>query len=238
MPSVFNQEGRTRKAITTLAVLKRGLQVPPEQARVLVVGGSSGIVDHYLADHFAQVIGLDIDEQAIHFAHTHHRHPALAFLMADAQRLPFSSNEFDAVVCSHVYEHVPDAAQLMQEIYRVLKPGGCCYFAAGNRLNIMEPHYRLPFLSVMPRAMAHWYMRIAGKGTHYHEKHLSYWGLRRLASSFIIDDYSCSMIEQPDQFAVEYMLPPGSLKQRVAKLLCRYAIWLMPGYVWILKKPA
>jgi 2-polyprenyl-3-methyl-5-hydroxy-6-metoxy-1,4-benzoquinol methylase len=238
MPSVFNHEGRTRKAITTLVVLKQALQVPLKQGRVLIVGGSSGIVDHYLADHFAQVIGLDIDEQAIRFAHAQHRHPALAFLMADAQQLPFTNNRFDAVVCSHVYEHVPDAARLMQEIYRVLKPGGCCYFAAGNRLNIMEPHYRLPFLSVIPRAMAHWYMRIAGKGTHYYEKHLSYWGLRRLAAPFVIDDYSCRMIEQPDRFAIDYMLPPGSLKHKVAKLLCRYAVWLMPSYIWILKKPA
>jgi len=238
MPSVFNEEGRTRKAITTLAVLKRELRVSPEQARLLVVGGSSGIVDRYLADHFSQVIGLDIDELAIRFAHAHHQHPALNFLMADAQQLPFASNSFDAIVCSHVYEHVPDAAQLMQEIYRVLSPGGCCYFSAGNRLNIMEPHYRLPFLSVIPRGMAHLYMRIAGKGSHYYEKHLSYWGLRRLASSFIIDDYSCRMIEQPEQFSFEYMVSPGSLKQKVAGFLCRYVTWLMPGYVWILKKPA
>jgi hypothetical protein len=126
----------------------------------------------------------------------------------------------------------------MGEIYRVLKPDGCCYFAAGNRLNIMEPHYRLPFLSVMPRLLAHWYMRMAGKGTHYYEKHLSYWGLRRLVSSFAINDYSCRMIRQPRQYAIDYMLPPGSLKHKLASMVCQYAVWLLPGYVWILKKPA
>jgi ubiquinone/menaquinone biosynthesis C-methylase UbiE len=237
MPSVFDQEGRTRKAITTLAVLKQELRVSIERARILVVGGSSGIVDHYLADHFAQVIGLDIDEQAVRFAHAQHHHPALAFLMADAQQLPFSDNNFDAVVCSHVYEHVPDAERLIREIYRVLVPGGCCYFAAGNRLNVMEPHYRLPFLSVIPRPLAHLYMRLAGKGTHYYEKHLSYWGLRRLVASFSIEDYSCRLVHEPTLYSVDYMLPPGSFKQKLAKLLCRYAAWLMPGYIWILKKP-
>jgi ubiquinone/menaquinone biosynthesis C-methylase UbiE len=238
MPSVFDREGRTRKAITTYTVLKQEMGVATGQARVLVVGGSSGIVDHYLAKHFSFVVGLDIDASAIQFAQQNHRHPALAFLVADAQQLPFTGNGFDAVVCSHVYEHVPSAERLMQEIYRVLKPGGCCYFAAGNRLNVMEPHYRLPFLSIIPRMLAHWYMRLAGKGTHYYEKHLTYWGLRRLAASFIIKDYSCHLINDPEQYAVDYMLPPGSFKQRVARALCRYANWLMPGYIWVLKKPA
>lgn len=238
MPSVFDREGRTRKAVTTLAVLKRELSVAPEKARVLVVGGSSGIVDHYLANHFSFVVGLDIDAPAIRFAQQNHHHPALVFLVADAQQLPFADDDFDAIVCSHVYEHVPSAEQLMQELYRVLRPGGCCYFAAGNRLNIMEPHYRLPFLSIMPRVLAHLYMRLAGKGAHYYEKHLTYWGLRRLTASFVVEDYSCRLISSPGEYSVDYMLPPGSFKQKFASALCRYTPWLMPGYIWILKKPA
>ena len=236
MPSVFNQEGRTRKAITTLAVLKQVIRKAPEQASVLVVGGSSGIVDHYLAKHFALVVGLDIDASAIRFAHEHHQHPSLAFLISDAQFLPFADRQFDAVVCSHVYEHVPDAERLMQEIFRVLVPGGCCYFAAGNRLNIMEPHYRLPFLSIIPRGLAHWYMRLAGKGTHYYEKHLSYWGLKRLVSQFALEDYSCRLINDPAHYSVGYLVKPGSMKQKLAGVLCRYAAWLMPGYIWVLRK--
>ena len=52
-----------------------------------------------------------------------------------------------AVVCNHVYEHVPDAAALMRDVHRVLRSDGVCYFAAGHTLQLIEPHYRVPFLS-------------------------------------------------------------------------------------------
>jgi len=238
MPSMFDKSGRTRKAVTTAIILKKELSLPANQAHVLVVGASSGIVDRYLADHFASVTGIDIDEQAIRFANREFQHPGLTFLIGDAMQMPFADARFDAVVCAQVYEHVPDANQLMHEIYRVLKPEGICYFAAGNRLNVMEPHYRLPFLSVIPRPLAHLYMRLAGKGSYYYEKHLSYWGLRKLVRRFRYTDYSVRTIEQPEQYGIDYMVQSGSLKQRIALMLGRYFIWLLPGYIWILRKHA
>lgn len=36
----------------------------------------------------------------------------------------FEDNRFDAVICNHVMEHVPDDRKGMREIFRVLKPGG------------------------------------------------------------------------------------------------------------------
>ena len=36
----------------------------------------------------------------------------------------FKDGMFDAVICNHVMEHVPDDARAMREIFRVLKPGG------------------------------------------------------------------------------------------------------------------
>jgi SAM-dependent methyltransferase len=43
---------------------------------------------------------------------------------ADAMLLPFRDGKFDAVLCSHVLEHVADDRRAMGEILRVLKPGG------------------------------------------------------------------------------------------------------------------
>lgn len=236
-PSVFDHSARTRKAITTLSVLQDVLNKPTKTLSLLVAGGSSGIIDKYLSDHFLRVVSLDIDELAIRYAAKTFQADNLHFLIGDALKLSFPDNAFDIIVCSHVYEHVPDADILMSEIFRSLKPGGICYFAAGNRLNIREPHHNLLFLSILPRPIAHLYMRMANKGTHYYEKHLSYWGLRKLVQRFNLTDYSCKLIYKPVEYKFDYMLQPGSKKQFLARLFCRYAPWLLPGYIWILEKP-
>lgn len=43
---------------------------------------------------------------------------------ADLTRLPFADGAFDALICSHVLEHIPDDAAAMAELRRVLRPGG------------------------------------------------------------------------------------------------------------------
>ncbi|WP_285649025.1 class I SAM-dependent methyltransferase [Allomuricauda sp. NBRC 101325] len=48
----------------------------------------------------------------------------LADVKADICNLPFADNSFDVILCNHVLEHIPDDTKAMQELYRVLKPGG------------------------------------------------------------------------------------------------------------------
>ncbi len=42
----------------------------------------------------------------------------------DVHDIPFPENEFDVVFCNHVLEHVESDLRVLQEFYRVLKPGG------------------------------------------------------------------------------------------------------------------
>ena len=48
----------------------------------------------------------------------------LADVKADICDLPFKDDEFDIILCNHVLEHIPDDTKAMQELYRILKPGG------------------------------------------------------------------------------------------------------------------
>ena len=52
----------------------------------------------------------------------------LADVKADICNLPFQDNEFDFIFCNHVLEHIPDDTKAMQELYRVLAPGGTGVF--------------------------------------------------------------------------------------------------------------
>jgi SAM-dependent methyltransferase len=48
----------------------------------------------------------------------------IATVKADICDLPFEDNEYDFIICNHVLEHIPDDTKAMQELYRVLAPGG------------------------------------------------------------------------------------------------------------------
>ena len=47
---------------------------------------------------------------------------------ADILDLPFEDNLFDVVFCNHVLEHIEDDARAMNELFRVMKPGGLGIF--------------------------------------------------------------------------------------------------------------
>ncbi len=59
----------------------------------------------------------------------------LADVKADICNLPFKDNSFDIIFCNHVLEHIPDDTKAMQELYRILKPGGWGIFQIPQDLN-------------------------------------------------------------------------------------------------------
>ncbi len=235
--AVFDIESRTRKAQTILSVLRHHLAAPLHQLSILDIGCSTGIIAHALAVHFKKVIGIDVDAHAIGFARSTFQRPNLEFRIQDGLALNAREGDFEVVVCAHVYEHVPDAQRLMAEIHRVLRPGGVCYFAAGNRLAVREPHYCLPFLSWLPKKVAHAYIRAARRGRGYDENHRTVWALRRLVREFSVYDYTRRLIETPHAFGLDYLLRERTRRHRLAVLAVRYFYWLCPTYIWLLEKP-
>ncbi|GGX21721.1 SAM-dependent methyltransferase [Aquimarina muelleri] len=59
----------------------------------------------------------------------------LADVKADICNLPFTDNEYDIIFCNHVLEHIPNDIKAMQELYRVLKPGGMAILQIPQDLN-------------------------------------------------------------------------------------------------------
>jgi ubiquinone/menaquinone biosynthesis C-methylase UbiE len=218
-----------------LAVLSDYLQGSLDALKVLDVGCASGIMTQVMAPHFNRTVGTDIDLNALAYAESKKTSNA-AFVPSDALSLPFKSEVFDVVICAHVYEHVPDSAKLMREIHRVLRQEGICFFAAGNRLRLVEPHYRLPFLSILPSTIADAYLRITGRGSCYEEKHLTYWGLKRLISEYQVFDYTKKIVRDPERYSATDLCKPGSVKQKTAILFSILAYGLVPTYIFLLKK--
>ncbi len=59
----------------------------------------------------------------------------LADVKADICDLPFKDDQYDLILCNHVLEHIPDDTKAMQELFRVMKPGGMGIFQIPQDLN-------------------------------------------------------------------------------------------------------
>lgn len=206
-----------------------------KQKTVLDVGASTGILDNILARHFKKVIGIDIDEGAIKHAKQKYKSKNLIFEKGDAMKLKYKESSFDVVICAQVYEHVPDVQKLFDEIYRVLKKNGICYLAALNSLWPIEPHYNLPFLSVLPKSLAHKYMQIFNKGKNYYETPRSYWELKKMCGKFTIFDYTPKILNSPKTFGYDDKIN-GVTKTTIAKALAPITPLIAPTFFWLLKK--
>lgn len=62
----------------------------------------------------------------------------LADVKADICNLPFKDNEYDFILCNHVLEHIPDDTKAMEELFRVLKPGGTAILQIPQELSRAE----------------------------------------------------------------------------------------------------
>ena len=81
----------------------------PRPKALLEIGCGDGLLSSSLADYFEKVVPTEINPRA--------KFPSL--IKADAQKLPFSGNSFDAIFSSNVLEHIVDLDACLNELYRV-----------------------------------------------------------------------------------------------------------------------
>ena len=128
-----NAQGIGRKLMTAWHEPTEWLNIPPG-GLALDVGSGPGNVTAALAraaglDGFA--FGVDISEPMLARAVEAEAGRQVGFLRADAQKLPFRDDTFDAVTSIAVLQLIPDAEAALAEMARVLRPGG--------RMAIMVP---------------------------------------------------------------------------------------------------
>jgi demethylmenaquinone methyltransferase/2-methoxy-6-polyprenyl-1,4-benzoquinol methylase len=118
----FGQDPRWRRALVDAIDPRPGM-------RILDVATGTGMVAFALAARGADVVGLDQSETMLGAARARReRTPALAsrlhFLAGEAEALPFSDGEFDALSFTYLLRYVDDRAATMRELARVVRPGG------------------------------------------------------------------------------------------------------------------
>jgi SAM-dependent methyltransferase len=98
---------------------------------------------------------------------TRREDPGNDFRLIVDDSLPLESGSVDVVVSNHVIEHVgrrSEQLRHLQEIRRVLVPGGRAYLSTPNRWAPVENHFKLPFLGWLPASQRDRYVRLARRG--------------------------------------------------------------------------
>jgi SAM-dependent methyltransferase len=104
--------------------------------RVLENGCGVGTYLEHLAPHVGSIIGLEFDLERAHQAHQHSPH----MVNAAGEVLPFKPESFNAILSHEVLEHVRDDQSSVDEMLRVLIPGGVILLFVPNRGYPFETH--------------------------------------------------------------------------------------------------
>lgn len=148
---------RHLKAIKIEKILE--LEQRQSPLRLLDVGAGSGGIAQYFGSHISGRFSVD----AVDVTDSRETVENYSFQVVRDTTLPFPDNSFDVVISNHVIEHVGnEQAQRhhLSELRRVLKPDGVGYFAVPNRWMLVEPHYKLVFLSWLPHNIRSCYLKL------------------------------------------------------------------------------
>ena len=131
----YGQDRRWKRQLLDLAAPVRGM-------RALDLATGTGDIALELAAQGAEVVGLDITHRMIELARRKRAERmtlgSVRFLVGDMLALPFPNGSFDVVTIGYGLRNVPDLGTALDEVARVLKPGGRVlsldFNRPGNRL--------------------------------------------------------------------------------------------------------
>jgi SAM-dependent methyltransferase len=120
--------------------------------RVLDLGSGIGGYSEHMARQGATVISVDLMAAAVSLDN------GCSSVVGNALHLPLDTHSMDFVFCASLIEHVPNPLRLLQEVARVLKPGGFCYLSFPPFYSPVGGHEYAPFHYLGEE----WAMRLAG----------------------------------------------------------------------------
>jgi ubiquinone/menaquinone biosynthesis C-methylase UbiE len=136
--AIWESEEYYQKAHEAGQTIHPGLLSIKEEAEkaqeILEVGCGEGSKLRLITPPDGHGMGVDISETAVNRAHT--QYPQFQFQVADAERLPFASEQFDLVFSTFTLEHLQNTERVIQEMIRVTKPKGT--------LALLAPNYGAP----------------------------------------------------------------------------------------------
>jgi SAM-dependent methyltransferase len=126
-----------------------------ERSSLLEVGcGTAPLL--VAAENYVPRIGVDVALRWLIVARKRLAEAGLnvPLVCANAEALPFAPNGFDFAVLDSTLEHIADQSAALDQILRVLRPGGRLFLSTPNRFSLgPDPHTGVPAGSLLPESV-------------------------------------------------------------------------------------
>ena len=122
-------------------LIERLLYMKLTPGRVLDLGCGPGLFTQMLQDYYPQasVIGYDIAYEMLSILQKNT--PQIPLVNGDVMRLPFASASFDLIFANQVIHWAESLPKVLQELYRVMTPGGCLLLTTLGPDTFQEIHH-------------------------------------------------------------------------------------------------
>lgn len=127
-------------------------QIKPDLNRdmdVLELACGSGQLTFALSQYVKHWEATDFSEKMVEEAKKKSHSARLFFSVQDATSLPYAPGSFDAVVIANALHIMPYPAKALEEIYRVLKPGGILYAPTFVRIEGKMPKVKIRMMEAI-----------------------------------------------------------------------------------------
>jgi SAM-dependent methyltransferase len=167
-------------------------------SRVLDIGAGMGTNSHALAMQYREVLAVEPVLERIQFMQQRFAQEKLSnvrLVRSSVWNLPFPAASFDLVAMNGVLEWVAEGQsedprtlqeRALRNVFKMLRPDGYLYLGIENRLALgyfmgyPDPHCGLPYVTVLPRFLAHWYAKRKGHENGYRNYLYSSRGYKKL----------------------------------------------------------
>lgn len=111
--------------------------------KVLEIATGTGLIALNIASCVQSVEAIDFAPKMIEAAKKKKAPANVRFSVADATALPFEDNRFDAVIISNALHIMPNPERVLENIRRVLKPGGLLIAPTFSHGHIKDSTWKL-----------------------------------------------------------------------------------------------